>query len=245
VQPFLAGNFSLASLSFPVYHSIIMEPYRVAIIDDHELLRQGFASILGSQWQIVGEAAGLEEARMMFENLAEKPHLVVLDFALAGDDSALDILRWLDGYYRARNPPESPPPALVYSAFSGYAHVSAALGMGALGYISKAEPLPVLRDAMLRVAQGETVIGSDAAHSRRETVPPIESLTAREKEILLCVQKGWNDAHIRQKFNISQRTVETYLYRIYAKLGFTNRKELLSLRIMGGGGVQFTRKNSP
>jgi DNA-binding NarL/FixJ family response regulator len=211
-------------------HQQFLEPYRVVIIDDHELLRQGFVSALGGQWQVVGEAASVEEAQKVFETLAEKPHLTVLDFALAGDGSALDILRWLDGYYRARNPPENPPPSLVYSAFSDYAHVSAALGMGARGYISKAEPLPVLKDAMRRVAEGETVIGGDAAHPLRETVPPIESLTSREKEILLCVQKGWNDAHIRQKFDISQRTVETYLHRIYAKLGFTNRKELKAIK---------------
>jgi DNA-binding NarL/FixJ family response regulator len=214
-----------------------MEPYRVVIIDDHELLRQGFAPALGSQWRVVGEAAGVEEAQRVFENLPEKPHLAVLDFSLAAGGCALDILRWLDEYYRARNPPESPPPALIYSAFSGYAHVSAALGMGARGYISKAEPVPVLKDAMLRVAAGETVIGGEAIHPRRRTAPPIETLTSREKEILLFVQKGMNDAHIRRELAIGQRTVETYLHRIYAKLGLSSRKELLALNITGGGGT--------
>jgi DNA-binding NarL/FixJ family response regulator len=226
-----------------------MEPYRVVIIDDHVLMRQGFIAVLGGEWQVVGEASTAAEARAVFPGLAEKPHLVVLDFALAEGESALDFLCWLGEYYRARNPPESPPPVLVYSAFSSYAHVSAALSMGARGYLSKAEGLPALKDAMFRTVSGELVIGNDVVYQWRGPVPLIESLTAREKEIVLAVQKGWNDAHIRREFGISQRTVETYLHRVYTKLGFTNRKELQSLKAtgeytIGGGGAVSDKKIS-
>jgi DNA-binding NarL/FixJ family response regulator len=198
--------------------------FRVVIIDDHELLRRGFAGALDSSWTVAGQAADLAEAKAVFEKMSLPPDLVVLDIALRNNDWGLDIIPWLAERFEKK-----PPPILVYTVYADYAHVQAAVSMGVQGYVSKGEGFPALEQAMQTVVRGLVYI-NQKLFSKLSSVPDMMSgLTKREKQIFLLVQQGWENRRIAAEFSIVLRTVECYLNRIYSKLGVKTRKELQDL----------------
>jgi DNA-binding NarL/FixJ family response regulator len=197
--------------------------FRVVIIDDHELLRRGFAGALDSSWTVAGQAADLAEAKAVFENMRQPPDLVVLDIALRNNDWGLDLVPWLAERF------EKAPPILVYTVYADYAHVQAAVSMGVRGYVSKDEGFPALEQAMRTVVQGLVYI-NQKLFSKLTAVPDmISGLTKREKQIFLLVQQGWDNRRIAAEFSLVPRTVECYLNRIYSKLGVKTRRELQGL----------------
>jgi DNA-binding NarL/FixJ family response regulator len=201
-----------------------MGKYRVVIIDDHDLLRRGFISALGENWTVTGEAADLSGGKAVFDTMSDPPDLVVLDIALGNNEWGLDLVPHLAERYGKKA-----PPVLVYSVYTDYAHVQAAMGLGVLGYVSKDEGFPVLEAAMRTVARRQVHINQKLM-SKLSSVPNLMSgLTRREKQVFLLVQQGWDNKRIANKFVLAPRTVECYLNRIYSKLGAKSRKELQEL----------------
>jgi DNA-binding NarL/FixJ family response regulator len=201
-----------------------MEKYRVVIIDDHDLMRRGFISALGENWTVAGEAADLDGGKAVFDAMNPPPDLVVLDIALGNNEWGLDLLPWLAERYGKKA-----PPVLVYSVYADYAHVQAAMGMGALGYVSKDEGFPVLEAAMRTVAQRRVHINQELLNKLSSVPDLMSGLTRREKQVFLLVQQGWDNKRIAGEFVLAPRTVECYLNRIYSKLGAKSRKELQEL----------------
>jgi NarL family two-component system response regulator LiaR len=202
-----------------------MDKRRLVIIDDHDLLRRGLAGALGKGWTLTGEAADIEEAKLLFENLPSPPNLVVLDIALRGGDWGLDLIPYL----AARYGKPAVPPVLVYSVYADYSHVQAAMSMGVQGYISKEEGFPVLEKAIQTVLRGQVYVNQKII-SKLSVVPGLlSSLTRREKEVFLMVQRGLGNHEIAGELGLVLRTVECYLNRIYSKLGIKSRKELQAL----------------
>jgi DNA-binding NarL/FixJ family response regulator len=201
-----------------------MEKYRVVIIDDHDLMRRGFISALGENWTVTGEAADLSGGKAVFDTMNDPPDLVVLDIALRNNEWGLDMIPYLAQRYGKKA-----PPVLVYSVYTDYAHVQAAMGMGVLGYVSKDEGFPALETAMRAVARRQVFINQKLL-SKLSSVPDLMSgLTRREKQVFLLVQQGWDNKRIACEFSLLPRTVECYLNRIYSKLGVKSRKELQEL----------------
>jgi DNA-binding NarL/FixJ family response regulator len=200
-----------------------MKKYRVFIIDDHDLLRRGFAGALGEGWTLAGEAADLDEAATLFA-ASPPPDLVVLDIALRDNAWGLDLLPRLTERYGA-----AAPPVLVYTVYADYAHVQAALSLGVRGYVSKDEGFPVLERAMQTVVTGGVYI-NEKLITKLSAVPDLVSgLTKREKQIFLLVQRGRDNKSIAGELSLSIRTVECYLNRIYSKLGVKTRRSLQEL----------------
>jgi DNA-binding NarL/FixJ family response regulator len=201
-----------------------MKKCRVVIIDDHDLLRRGFISALGTEWTVTGEAADLDGGKAVFAAMDEPPDLVVLDIALRNNEWGLDLIPHLAKRYG-----KIAPPVLVYSVYADYAHLHAAMGMGAMGYVSKDEGFPVLETAMRTVAQHQVHINQKLLDKLSSVPDMINGLTKRERQIFLLVQQGWDNMRIAEEFSLAVRTVECYLNRIYSKLGIKSRKELQGL----------------
>jgi DNA-binding NarL/FixJ family response regulator len=116
----------------------------VVLMEDHDMMRRGLASSCapGDRWKVIGEAATITEAAVLFEKFSASrfglPDLVLLDIQL-GQEWGLDLIPLLK-----KRGGRDAPPVLVYSVYEDYAHIKAAIRAGAAGYISKSQ-----RDAEL------------------------------------------------------------------------------------------------
>jgi DNA-binding NarL/FixJ family response regulator len=205
-----------------------LETRRVLIVEDQELLRRGLMVALDkSSWVIVGEAASLEEARCLLENLLPPPALIILDIGLRDKEWGLELMPWLAKQYNAKN--GAVPPVLVYSVYADYAHIKTAFNMGVQGYISKAEGLAELEAAMETVVRGNIYVDKKMM-SKLSFVPElIDGLTRREREIFMLAQQGLDNRRIAEQLGLNLRSVENYMSRIYDKTGVKTRRELQDL----------------
>ncbi len=123
------------------------------------------------------------------------------------------------------------PPAIIVTMHADTEHRAKAAAVGAVGFLSKATPLPQLAAAIRAAAAGESLMGDDADEildSHRDPVltPGAASLTARERELLGMLASGVSSTdELADRLFISQKTVKNHLASIYEKLGITDRAQ--------------------
>ena len=181
---------------------------RVAIADDHLLVREGLARLLGSysELDVVGTAADGVEALDLVDALS--PDVLLLDLAMPRLDGKAVIPRVLEICPATR--------ILVLTMFDEPEYAQAVLALGAAGLISKAASADELRRAIRDVARGE-VLPTDA--------PP---LTGREKEVLALIAVGESNATIASALSIRPKTVERHVQRLMSKLSIHTRIGLVA-----------------
>jgi DNA-binding NarL/FixJ family response regulator len=200
----------------------------IVIVEDHPVMRKSLAAWFAEtgRWNILGAAANLGEAAALLcpPRAADgKADAVVLDIQLEGA-WGLDLIPLL-----RRRFGKDAPPCVVYSAFDGWAYLSAALNAGVRGYVSKKFDEPELEKALQTVlAGGEYVDPSMRAHMNRITAM-IDRLTRRETEVFNLAREGLSSRRIAASLGISPRTVDNILSIIYDKTGIADRKELIKL----------------
>jgi len=210
-----------------------MEPFKVALVDDHRLFREGLRALLAAQpdLSVVGEAAEPGEACSLVD--ASDPDLVVLDVVLANGASGLALVREL-----LRRLPQRR--VLMLSMLLDEQRVAEALEAGALGYAGKAQSLEEVLEAIRTVAAGRVYVPpvlsrfvvQDYLRLRRgEAKPdsPLSRLTRREREVFDLIVAGGTTASIAKGLFISQRTVETHRSRILHKLKARSAADLVRL----------------
>lgn len=206
--------------------------YKVALVDDHRLFREGLRALLASQpdLQVVGEAAEPTQACALVD--AEDPDLVVVD-VLLGTASGVTLAREL----LRRSPRRR---LLMLSMLLDEEHAAEALEVGALGYAGKAQSLDEVLDAIRTVAAGRVYLPTilsrfvvqDYLRLRRgESSPdsPLSRLTRREREVFDLIVGGASTAQIAAQLSISHRTVETHRSRILHKLKARSAADLVRL----------------
>jgi DNA-binding NarL/FixJ family response regulator len=196
---------------------------RVALVDDHALIRDGVRRNLerDSEIHIVAEAASIAEARAAIAH--RHPDVVVLDIRL-GDGSGLDLCRELAS--------KSPAPAVVVlSMYAEPARVEAAQRAGASAFVGKDAPASKLSATVRAVAAGQQ---SFPTRDPRELGSGVPSLTPREHEVLQLLADGLGVSLISKRLFISESTTKTHVAKIYAKLGATNRAQALMTAIREG-----------
>ncbi len=201
---------------------------RAAVVDDHPVVRKGIAETFTEEkeFEIVAQGGSAEDAvRIAREH---KPDLMVLDVTMPGGgvEAAREIHRLL---------PETR--ILMLSIREDLGVVRAALKAGALGYVSKGVDGADLIFAARRIMAGARFISPDLAArlivgdeqvgqvSLAQSLPPLPSLTSREKEILDLVGEGLNNQEIAQRAGLSENTVKHYMTPLLHKLGVRNRTE--------------------
>jgi DNA-binding NarL/FixJ family response regulator len=196
----------------------------MVIIDDHPIIRRGFAAYLAEtgRFSIAGEAGSLEEARKLFESLPVPPDLALLDIELGSENGLL----FLD-YLKERQNQKTA--VLVYSIFENPFNIQAAIHAGARGYISKSAKEEEIALALEAVFNNKTYIEPKLAMKTAEAPDLYQGLTRREREILSMVQKSYDNHRISRELNLGIRTVENYLTRIYTKTGAQTRGDLARL----------------
>ena len=203
---------------------------RIALADDHHLLRSGLKLLLDSNetLSIVGEASDGASALLLVEQL--QPDILLLDLAMPGMDG-LECLREL----QRRNLPTR---VIVLTMFEDENYVLAAMSAGAQGYVQKSAIDTELFQAIENVAAGRLHLNEKSAKSllsmllveRQQVVaPPMAAvLSPREQEVLRWYAHGFSLREIGEQLGLSVKTVDTYKTRIMEKLGFQKKSELIA-----------------
>jgi len=196
---------------------------RVAIVDDHPIVRDGTAAILGAQpgLDVVGTASSVDEAVELIRR--EPIDVVLLDIRL-GTDSGLRLLQAdLGGEGGA------PAPAIVVlSAYDYPQYAEAAIRLGAAGFVIKTAPLAELLVAIERAAAG------GMAFNVRPRPGGGAHLTARELEVVRLVVEGRSNDEIGASLGIGAKTVETHLRRLFERFDVASRTELAARALREG-----------
>ncbi len=181
---------------------------RVAVVDDHPLVREGTAAIVARQddMEIAGVAGSLDELRPMLAGASVD--VLLLDLRL-GQESGFELLRSADG----------PMPAVVVLTSYDYPqYADAALRLGAAGFVVKTAPTAELLDASRRAAAGGLAFGVRPGGG--------VALSDREREVVALVAEGASNDEIGARLGISSRTVESHLRRLFERVGAASRAEL-------------------
>jgi DNA-binding NarL/FixJ family response regulator len=200
---------------------------RVAIVDDHALFRAGVRSELASLVDIAGEAAGVEEAVALIA--AESPDVVLLDVHMP-DGGGVEVIRRVSAG-------DGPVPKFLALSVSDAAEdVIAVIRAGARGYVTKTISSPELADAIRRVDDGDAVFSPRLAGFVLDAfagAPPpraedtdLDQLTAREREVLQLIARGYMYKEIALRLGISPKTVEAHVSAVLRKLQLSSRHEL-------------------
>jgi DNA-binding NarL/FixJ family response regulator len=192
---------------------------RVAIVDDHPVVREGVRATIedAGALQVVAEGATGAEALAIVAR--ESPDVIVLDLELP-DRSGLDLVAQI-----ARGSTR----VVVFTAYGGEDRVSRAFEAGASSYVLKGSRSEDLLAAIVAASEGKTWIppgiAGDLAGALRRDRP---RLTQREREILRLVAAGSSTKAIAQTLSIAERTVKYHVAEIFGRLGARNRAEAVS-----------------
>lgn len=198
-------------------------PIRVALADDHAVVREGYRRLLTLEPDLVvcGEFADADAVFDALQRGALVADVLVLDLSMPGR-SALDLLRRIQAHWPALR-------VLVFSMHEDPARVQQALRAGALGYITKSSPPEDLVAAVRHVARGQAVLSSDIAEHAQAPAGPLPhlSLSPREFEVLRGLLQGLALEQIAEQLHISPKTVSNLQTQLRQKLGVANAVELL------------------
>ncbi|OFW28132.1 MAG: hypothetical protein A3H97_14555 [Acidobacteria bacterium RIFCSPLOWO2_02_FULL_65_29] len=204
------------------------KPLRIAIVDDHPIVRKGLTELINHEpdMTVCSESdtagGGLERIH------ADHPDVAIVDLSL-GMESGLQVVKQIDVTLPDVR-------VLILSMHDETLHAERALAAGARGYIMKHEAMHNLIGAIRCVASGKTYLSPQMSErilarltSRGTTQvesAPFDRLTDREREVFTLIGRGLATRAIAQQLALSVKTVETYQARIKEKLGLTNGHEL-------------------
>lgn len=198
-------------------------PIRVILADDHQVVRHGIKQFLGTAGiEVVAEAEDGSQALRLIEH--HQPDVAVLDIQMPGY-SGIEVARRV----RASKWPVG---LLILTAFDDDPFIVAALEAGVNGFVLKTADMEEIIAAVQAVYEGKSVLDPQilpklmhavaASHAPR---PAYEPLSDRELEVLQAAARGLTNKAIGMLLNISDRTVQGHLRRIFEKLNAANRTE--------------------
>jgi DNA-binding NarL/FixJ family response regulator len=215
-------------------------PVRIVVADDHEVVRSGFAALLGTQpdFSVVGTAADGAAAVRMCGALS--PDVVLMDVRMPGVDG-IEATRRLMACGG-----DALPRVLILTTFDLDEYVFDALRAGASGFLLKDVTAERLFDAVRVVAAGEALLAPAVTRkligeftrlrSSRAVVPgpALASLTPRETEVLRLVAEGLSNTEIAVRLVVTEETVKTHVSHILSKLGLRDRTQAVVVAYESG-----------
>ena len=210
----------------------IQPPIRLLLVEDHGIVRAGLRMLIESQPELilVGEAANRVEALALASR--EQPDVILLDLDLDGEVILDNIPALLAATNQAR--------VVVLTGVRNPEIHRRAVRLGAVGLVLKENAAEVLLRAIAQVHAGEAwlepamvanVLGdmtrTQVARQCDVEKTKITSLTDREREVIGLLGEGLKNKHIAERLFISEATVRHHLTAIFAKLGVTDRLELV------------------
>ena len=198
----------------------------VVIVDDHGIFRAGVRAELGDRVEVLGEAESVEDAvRAITEH---EPEVVLLDVHMPGG-GGVEVIQQV-----SKQRPQQR--FLALSVSDDPQDVIAVVRAGARGYVTKTITGEELADAVRRVRVGDAVFSPRLAGfvldafagdlPAEEVDPELDQLTAREREVLRYIARGYLYKEIGLRLHISVKTVEAHVSSVLRSLPRSNRHEL-------------------
>ena len=203
---------------------------KVLLVDDHAVMREGLAALLtAAGLDVIGTASNGREAVRLARELT--PDVVVMDISMP-DLNGIEAARQI----RVRAPSVR---IVILSMHANREHVHQALAAGAEGYVLKESAATEVATAVRAVAAGRRYLSPAIEAAMLEAGGstmrgPLESLSAREREVLQLVVEGGSSAEIARTVHLSPKTVETYRSRLMKKLGVHDVTALVKFAVQHG-----------
>jgi DNA-binding NarL/FixJ family response regulator len=185
-------------------------PIRIALVDDHALVRDGIRALLAVRpsFDVVGEAEDGPEAIELCGRVS--PDILLVDIGLK-DMNGLELTRLLRVQY-----PDIK--ILILSMYDNQEYIATSIRAGASGYVLKNAPSREIVAAIEAIAAGGTFYSAEVALKLASKKPDETELTPRESQVLVGLAKGMDNKTIARELEISVRTVETHRLSIRRKL---------------------------
>ena len=213
-------------------------PIRVVLVDDHRMFRTGVRSELaeevGGAVEVVGEAPDVDSAIAVIRQT--RPDVVLLDVHLPGGNGrgGVDVLA---GCVAQESLAGNPIRFLALSVSDSAEDVIAVIRAGARGYVTKTITARDLASAIRRVADGDAVFSprlagfvldafGAASGEIAEVDEELDRLSAREREVMRLIARGYQYKEVAKELFISVKTVETHVSSVLRKLQLSSRHEL-------------------
>lgn len=204
----------------------IPPPVRVLLADDHPLILTGLHQMLAFEDDlvVVGAATHGEEVQCLAKTF--QPDILLLDLILPGPSPQA-----IATHLRTCSPRTK---IVVLSAHDDERYVQDLIALGIVGYVLKNEGGKAIVDAIRTVVRGGTWFSQPVlmklvqGSSTVQAAIPVATLTEREREVLACIARGYDNREIAATLNISVRTVKYHLKNIYSKLGADSRAKAVA-----------------
>jgi len=207
-----------------------MNPIRLALVDDHLLVRSGLRKLLevDEEFEVVGEASNSDEAMDLVRRT--QPHVVLMDLSLPGRsglETTAQIHRELPNVQ-----------VIIVSMYETRAFIREAKAAGASGYVVKDRAPKELEDAIRRVVGGETFVTPSEEPELDSDSPSgksgLDALTGRQIEILRQVASGKSHKDIAKLLHIAEKTVEHHRSNLKRVLGISDTAGLVLFAVRHG-----------
>jgi DNA-binding NarL/FixJ family response regulator len=210
---------------------MIERQIRILLVDDHEIVRRGLKAVLEDRGQIVvvGEAGTV--ARGVSEAIRLKPDVTLMDLRLP-DGSGVEACRQIRDEM-----PESR--VVILTSYASEDALYSAVMAGAAGYILKELDAGKLRDAVVTVADGGSLLDPKMTTAvlerlrrggmRHPADEPFAMLRAQENHIVELIGDGLSNREIADELSLSEKTVKNYVSQIYQKLHVQRRSQVARL----------------
>jgi two-component system, NarL family, response regulator LiaR len=199
-----------------------MGKIRVAVVDDHDMVRKGILSYLATEpgIEIVGEADSGKKAVALVKDT--RPDVVLMDL-LMENGTGIEATREILSFY-----PECK--IIIITSFYDDEQVFPAIEAGVFSYMLKTANASEIISAIEKAAKGEAVIEPKVANRmmnrlRTQEKKPHNDLTERELDVLKCIGEGMTNQQISEELYIGVKTVKTHVSNILGKLGISDRTQ--------------------
>jgi DNA-binding NarL/FixJ family response regulator len=208
------------------------KPTRILLVDDHPVVRDGFAEVINRESDLTVCAAAEDRAGALQAIETTRPGLVVIDLTLK-NSSGMELIKDIHSRWPKLL-------VLVVSMHNENLYAERVLRAGARGYITKQQATRDILQAIRRVLSGGVYLNETTGaavlarlaskpQSKEDTV--LDQLTDRELQVFELTGQGFNTREISNQLRIDMKTVETYRLRIREKLNLESSSELLKLAI--------------
>ncbi len=206
-----------------------MNPIRVALVDDHKIVRRGLSAYFAAQPDIivVGEASSGEEVLQLAESW--QVDVIVIDVLMPGGIDGIETTRRLK-----RLLPQVQ--IIILSGYADDARVIGALRTGAITYVEKDSQPEQLLEAVRGAVQGKAIFEPTLMQRiiQAQTMKSSDVLTEREREVLRLLAEGLTNAEIAVRLSVSEETVKTHVAGILRKLGLAHRTQAAIYALRNG-----------